>query len=191
MGLEASAEELRDLSNQFKAEAGCPVGMISAKTQLEIDPFGTPIACRIYLDYKNTSSKTISGVKFRLGYVDSEEKVRGTFHAPDGQALEPGASASAKWRGERVDPRTKSVLIRVLLCRYADGSVWESVKLKGLAEGTGGSAGQEEPGLSEPADAPGAQAASESRNSEAADKAPVQTPPPNSQASPAGNSDSY
>ena len=135
---QAQSPELRNLNNQFRTEAGCPVQVISAKTDLEIDPFGTPMACRIYIDYKNTSTKPVSGVKFRIGYIDAEEKVRGTFHAPDGHVVEPGGQTSAKWRGDKVDPRTSSVLIRVLLARYSDGTIWESEKVKGLAPGTGG-----------------------------------------------------
>lgn len=135
----AYAQEFRSISNKFKSEAGCPVDLVSAKTDLEIDPFGTPIACRIYIDYKNNSSKPISGVKFRIGYIDTEEKIRGVFHAPDAHVLEPGASAKAKWRGERIDPRTAYVMIRVLVARYSDGSEWDSEKLKDLAPGTGGS----------------------------------------------------
>ncbi len=135
----ATAEELRALDNQFKTESGCPVQVVSAKTLLEIDPIGAPMACRIYIDYKNTSERTVSGVKFKIGYIDSEENIRGTFHAPDGHQLAPGATASAKWRGDKVDPRTARVMIRVLVARYADGSSWESDKLKGLAPGTGGS----------------------------------------------------
>lgn len=137
-GQSVQAQELRNLNNQFKTESGCPVEVVKATTTLEIDPIGTPMACRIYIDYKNVSTKPVSGVKFRIGYIDAEEKVRGTFHAPDGHVLEPGGMASAKWRGEKIDPRTASVLIRVLVARYSDGRIWESEKMKGLAPGTGG-----------------------------------------------------
>lgn len=132
------AEDLRTVNNQIKGELGCPVEVISAKTVLEIDPIGTPMACRIYLDFKNTSAKTITGLKFRIGYVDSEDQVRGSFHAPDGHMLEPGASSNNKWKGEKVDPRTTSVVIRPLVARFSDGSMWESEKLKEMAPGTGG-----------------------------------------------------
>ncbi len=135
---QAQTPELRNLNSQFKGEAGCPVQVVSSKTVLEIDPIGTPMACRIYLDYKNSSAKTISGVKFRIGYIDGDEKIRGTFHAPDGHVLEPGGTASAKWRGDKVDPRVASTMIRVLVVRYSDGSTWESEKMKDLAPGTGG-----------------------------------------------------
>lgn len=154
---DALAQE-RNLANQFKSEAGCPVDVVSAKTILDIDSFGTPVDCRIYIDYKNTSSKGLSGVKFRIGYVDSEEKMRGTFHAPDGHVLDPGASASAKWKGERVDPRTDHVVIRVLGARYSDGSMWESEKVKGLAPGTvgaGSAAGSSDGATDAAADAGG------------------------------------
>jgi hypothetical protein len=137
-GALAQSPELRTLSNQFKTEAGCPVQVVSAKTDLEIDPIGTPVACRIYIDYKNVSTRTVTGVKFRIGYIDGEEKIRGFFHAPDGHVLEPGAQSSARWRGDKVDPRTSRVMLRVLVARFSDGSVWESEKMKELAPGTGG-----------------------------------------------------
>ncbi len=129
---------MRTVNNQVKGEVGCPVEVISAKTVLEIDPIGTPMACRIYLDFRNTSAKTITGVKFRIGYVDSEDQIRGSFHAPDGHMLEPGASSKNQWKGEKVDPRTVSVVIRPLVARYADGSKWQSAKMEELAPGTGG-----------------------------------------------------
>lgn len=123
--------ELRDAPNKFKSEPGCPVDVISARTTLEIDAVGTPMACRIYIDYKNISSKPLSGVKFRVGYVDAEDQVRGTFHAPDGAVVEPGGTGHGKWRGDKVDPRTKSIMIRGLMARYSDGTMWESEKTQG------------------------------------------------------------
>ncbi|MBX9690173.1 MAG: hypothetical protein K2X27_25905 [Candidatus Obscuribacterales bacterium] len=126
------------MTYKFKSEAGCPVDIVSARTSLEIDPIGAPMACRIYVDYKNISNKSLAGVKFRIGYIDSEDKVRGTFHAADGQSLSPASVAKAKWRGDKVDPRTASVMIRVLVARFSDGSLWESEKMKELAPGTGG-----------------------------------------------------
>lgn len=127
----AQTPELRDVPNNFKSEAGCPVEVVSAKTVLEIDPVGMPMACRVYIDYKNVSAKSLAGVRFRIGYVDAEEQVKGTFHAPDGSQLAPGAQGHGKWRGERVDPRTKSVIIRGLMARFSDGSIWESEKSEG------------------------------------------------------------
>lgn len=123
--------ELRDVPYIFKAEPGCPVDVISAKTTLEIDPVGIPMACRVYIDYTNVSHKTLSGIRFRIGYIDGEEEVRGTFHAPDGSTVPPGGTGKGKWRGERVDPRTKKVMIRGLMARFSDGTVWESEKSEG------------------------------------------------------------
>ena len=123
--------ELRDVPYVFKQEPGCPVDVISAKTTLEIDAVGLPMACRVYIDYTNVSNKALSGVRFRIGYIDGEEQVVGTFHAPDGSSLAPGGSGKGKWRGERVDPRTKKVMIRGLMARFSDGTMWESEKSQG------------------------------------------------------------
>lgn len=125
-----SPPELRAVPNQCVSEADCPVVLNSAKTELEVDPFGTPGACRIYIDYKNVGPKPLNAVKFRVGYIDAEEKVRGIFHAPDNKVVEPGAQVAAKWRGEKVSPSTRYVKIRVLLVRFADGSLWQSEKMK-------------------------------------------------------------
>lgn len=104
----------------------------SSKVDLEVDSFDAPIAARVYLDYRNVSSKVINAVKFRVGYIDGENKVRGTFHAPDGNVVGPGSSASQKWRGERVDPRVKSIKIRALQVKFADGTLWESAKMNAV-----------------------------------------------------------
>lgn len=103
-----------------------------SKVDLEVDSFDAPIAARVYLDYRNVSSKVINAVKFRVGYIDGENKVRGTFHAPDGNVVGPGSSASQKWRGERVDPRVKSIKIRALQVKFADGTLWESAKMNAV-----------------------------------------------------------
>ncbi len=123
--------ELRDVPYIFKSEPGCPVDVISAKTTLEIDPVGVPMACRIYIDYTNVSNKALSGVRFRIGYIDAEDQVCGTFHAPDGSSLPPGGSGRGKWRGDKVHPKTKKVMIRGLMARFSDGSIWESEKSEG------------------------------------------------------------
>ncbi|MBY0547541.1 MAG: hypothetical protein K2W95_09630 [Candidatus Obscuribacterales bacterium] len=148
-----TSPELHDVQNQFIPEAGCPVRIVKAETRMEIDSFGAPMACRIYIDYTNVSDRPLQGVKFRLGYIDRDGKVRGTFHAPDGRPLSPGSQNSHKWRGDKVDPRTTLVKIRVLTARYADGTFWESEKMKDIAKppgadsassgGDGGTAGPE------------------------------------------------
>ena len=166
--------------------------VVKATTTLEIDPIGTPMACRIYIDYKNVSTKTLSGVKFRIGYIDAEEKVRGTFHAPHGQLLAPGATAQEKWRGGNIDPRTNSVMIRVLVAKYSDGTIWESEKMKGLAPGTGGE-GQTVAPAGGPASyaTPAAQeAAAEAAGNSPPSSSGSGSPPAESQASPAGTAPS-
>lgn len=165
----AQSPELRDVQNQFIPEAGCPVRIVKAETRLEVDSFGAPMACRIYIDYTNTSDRPLQGVKFRLGYIDRDGKVRGMFHAPDGRPLSPAGQASCKWRGDKVDPRTALVKIRVLTARFADGTVWESEKMKDVAKppgaegavsggdsfaGGGGPAGPEPEGASPPTPVP-------------------------------------
>ena len=138
---------------------------------MEVDSFAAPLACRIYIDYMNVSQKPVQGVKFRLGYVDREGKVRGTFHAPDGRELGPGAQLSHKWRGEKVDPRTVLVKIRVLTVRYADGTIWESEKMKDVAKPPGADSG----GGADAAESSGGTAGPEPGAAEAAG---AQTPPP-------------
>lgn len=115
----------------FKSEPGCPVDVVSAKTTLEIDPVGVPMACRVYIDYTNVSNKALAGVRFRIGYIDGEDQVCGTFHAPDGSSLAPGGSGHGKWRGDKVHPKTRKVMIRGLMARFADGTMWESEKSEG------------------------------------------------------------
>lgn len=133
------------MPNQLVPEAGCPVEVSSAKTQMEVDPFGTPCACRVYIDYRNVGEKPVNGVKFRLGYVDADDKMSGTFHAPDGKLVSPGTQASGKWRGERVSPTTKLIKIRVLLVRYTDGSLWKSAKLEAMEAEENAAAGMAAP----------------------------------------------
>lgn len=132
-----TSPELHDVQNQFIPEAGCPVRIVKAETRMEVDSFGAPMACRIYIDYTNASDRPLQGVKFRLGYIDRDGKVRGSFHAPDGRPLSVGAQNSHKWRGDKVDPRTVLVKIRVLTVRYADGTIWESEKMKDVAKPPG------------------------------------------------------
>ena len=126
--------ELRKVTPQFVTEPGCPVEVVAADTQLEVDPFGTPMAARHYIDYRNVSGKQVAAVKFRIGYVGDDGKIQLPYlNAPDGHLLQPGEQASQKWRGERVNPRTKEIKIRVLMVKMGDGSVWESAKLRETA----------------------------------------------------------
>ncbi len=125
--------ELKRMNPQFIPEQGCPVEVLATRTDLEIDGFGAPIAARTYIDYRNASNRPIAAVKFRIGYIDEAGKIRGMFHAPDSQTLTPGGQAAQKWRGEKVDPRTSAIKIRVLIVKFVDGTLWESEKLKEVA----------------------------------------------------------
>lgn len=121
--------ELKRFNPQFVSEPGCPVEVVSASTEMEMDPFGTPVAARHYIDYRNTSGRPITAVKFRIGYVADD----GRIHQPylngfDKHDLQPGEQASQKWRGDKVDPRTAAIKMRVLKVSFADGSIWESAK---------------------------------------------------------------
>lgn len=131
-GLWASANEMKDIRTEVINEAGCPIAVDSATSQLELDPFGTPMAARIYIDYRNACEKPIAAVKFRIGYVNAEGQLLGTFHAPHTMPLTPGAKTSEKWRGDRLDPRTSLIKIRTLIVKFTDGSRWESEKAKTL-----------------------------------------------------------
>jgi hypothetical protein len=125
--------ELKRLSPDFVGEPGCPVVAVGARTELEVDGFGAPIAARHYVDYRNVGNRPIAAVKFRIGYIDDAGKIRGTFHAPDSRMVEPGGQASQKWRGEKVDPRTSGIKMRVLQVKFSDGELWESVKAREVA----------------------------------------------------------
>lgn len=138
--------ELRKVTPQFVTEPGCPVEVVAADTQLEVDPFGTPMAARHYIDYRNVSGQLVAAVKFRIGYVGDDGKIQLPYlNAPDGHVLQPGEQASQKWRGERVNPRTKEIKIRVLMVKMGDGSVWESAKLRETASQANGEGGEFQP----------------------------------------------
>jgi hypothetical protein len=122
--------ELKEITPELLSEPHCPIAIIAAKTELEVDSFGEPHAVRAYIDYKNVGEKPISAVKFRLGYFDSRGNLKSTFHAADSKVLGVGAMGSQKWRGEKVYPQTVAIKIRILLVKFSDGSIWESEKLK-------------------------------------------------------------
>ena len=145
--------QLKTVTSEFIPEPGCPVEVTSAKVDLEVDSFDTPIAARVYLDYHNSGDRVINAVKFRVGYIDAQGKVRGTFHAPDGNVLSPGGTASQKWRGERVDPRVQAVKVRTLQVKYADGSLWQSAKMNNVLTPDGDTGGGGGTPAAEPAPA--------------------------------------
>lgn len=125
---------VRKLTVDFVPEAGCPLTVTAARTELDLDPFGAPLDARTYVDYKNMSEKAITAVKFRIRFYDQEGKDRGTFHGPDVRNLEPGGQGSQKWKTERIDPRAAAVKMRALVVKFADGSVWESEKLAEIVQ---------------------------------------------------------
>lgn len=153
---QASAQgnaKLKGIEAQFYPEAGCPVEVTSIRSLLEIDPFGAPIASRVYITYKNNSTKPVKAVKFRIRYVDASGKNMGTFHAPDGSpvGVSPGGSRSSKWRkAGGLHPDIASFKVRVFKVRYADGSEWESVRARQI-EADKNSQSQGSQGFTQPA----------------------------------------
>lgn len=131
---------VRNLNVQILPEDGAPVVVNSLKAEADLDPFGAPIDVRIYADYKNVSDRPVSGVKFRLRYVDDEGKDRGTFHAPHLYNLGPGMTANEKWKREKVDPRVSGIMVRVLAVKFSDGTVWESSKAGNIVKPSGAGA---------------------------------------------------
>jgi hypothetical protein len=145
---------VRNLDVQILPEDGAPVVVSSARVEADMDPFGVPIDVRMYADYKNVSNKPVSGVKFRVRYVDAEGKDRGTFHAPHLSNLGPGMTASEKWRQEKIDPRTVGVMVRVLAVKFQDGTIWESAKAGNIVKpDQGGGATSPSPSSAPPAQA--------------------------------------
>ncbi|MBZ0188854.1 MAG: hypothetical protein K8F91_21605 [Candidatus Obscuribacterales bacterium] len=137
--VEASQSE-RAVEAQFYPEKGCPVDLVAVRSVLELDPFGAPVASKIYITYKNNSSKPISAVKFKLRYVDSQGKDKGTFHGPHSAMLSPGQTSSQKWRREvSLSPAITGFKVRILRVKWADGSEWHSAKTKPLVDREGAS----------------------------------------------------
>ncbi|MBX9668137.1 MAG: hypothetical protein K2X93_10985 [Candidatus Obscuribacterales bacterium] len=133
------ASQEKALSADFFPEPGCPVQLTALRSVLEIDPFGAPMASKIYLTYTNNSSKPVSAVKFRCRYSDNAGKDCGTFHAPDAYLVPPGASRSHKWKREGgLHPRIAQFQIRVLQVKYDDGSMWVSERMKELSSSDNG-----------------------------------------------------
>ncbi len=140
-----SGQKVRSISCEFVPEEQCPVDMASVRCELDLDPFDAPMSSRIYADYKNTSPRPISAVKFRIRFVDAEGVERGTFHAVDSAYVAAGGTKGHKWKRDfTLDPRVVSMKVRVLQVKYAEGGDWQSVKMQELAQ----------PGSAEPAPTP-------------------------------------
>jgi hypothetical protein len=133
MGAYAQSTTDKALNADFFPENGCPVQLTKVNTILEVDPFGAPTATKIYLTYTNNASQAITAVKFRCRYSDAEGKDKGTFHAHDAVPVGPGASRSQKWKREGgLHPNIAGFQIRILQVKYADGSLWQSARMKEL-----------------------------------------------------------
>lgn len=132
-------EKVRSVPSDVVTEDGCPVAVTAVRTELDLDPFGAPIDARIYIDYKNLAGRPINAVKFRVRFTDDSGNDVGTFQAPDGVMVQPGQIATQKWRESTINPKATALKIRVLKVRYADGSMWQSVKAQDvIPQETGG-----------------------------------------------------
>ena len=130
-----SGQKVRSISCEFVPEEQCPVEMASVRCELDLDPFDAPMSSRIYADYKNSSQRSISAVKFRIRFVDAEGTERGTFHAVDSAYVAAGGTKGHKWKRDfTLDPRVVAMKVRVLQVKYAEGGDWQSVKMQELAQ---------------------------------------------------------
>jgi hypothetical protein len=120
-----SGQKVRSISCEFVPEDQCPVEMASVRCELDLDPFDAPMSSRIYADYKNTSQRSISAVKFRIRFVDAE----------DSAYVAAGGTKGHKWKRDfTLDPRVVAMKVRVLQVKYAEGGDWQSVKMQELAQ---------------------------------------------------------
>lgn len=104
------------------------------RCDLDLDPFEAPMSSRIYIDYKNSSSKPVTAVKFRVRFVDGEGKERGTFHAVHMAYVGPGGGGSEKFKRDfTLHPSVVGLKVRVLQVKFSDGSDWQSSKMQELA----------------------------------------------------------
>lgn len=129
-----SGQKVRSLGCEAVAEEQCPVDVTNTRCDLDVDPFDAPMSARIYIDYKNSSNRPVTAVKFRVRFVDGEGKERGTFHAVHMAYVGPGASGSEKFKRDfTLHPSVAALKIRVLQVKFSDGSDWQSTKMQELA----------------------------------------------------------
>src|SRR6516162_7567928 len=121
--------KVQSIDAQSLDEPGCPVSITSVRSELEIDPFQAPVAIRVYLDYKNDSTKTLEAVKFRFRLEDTQGENKRTYQASDTHIVAPGESAQAKLRREGIHPQVKRLLLRVLQVRFSDQATWQSAHM--------------------------------------------------------------
>ena len=109
------------------------------RCELDCDAFDAPMDARVYLDYKNNSDRAVSAVKFRLRFVDGEQKDRGTFHVLGPAAAPQGVGGVKAKRDITLHPSIVGLKVRVLAVKYSDGSDWSSVKMQELVQPGGAS----------------------------------------------------
>ena len=127
----SSQNELKGqpIDSQVVEEPGCPISVKAIRAELDIDPFQTAVAIRVYLDYKNDSDKTVEAVKFRFRLQDAQGANKGTYQASDTHIVPPGETAQEKLRREAIHPQVKRLLLRVLQIRFSDQSSWQSAHM--------------------------------------------------------------
>lgn len=123
-----TANKVRTIRSEFVPEPGCPVSVEGLRADLDVDPFDAPLDARIYIDYKNIGQKPIEAVKFRMRFLDDSGNNVGTFQASDGVILAPQQQSSQKFKQEKIEAHSTSLMLRVLMVKYVDGQVWESSK---------------------------------------------------------------
>ncbi|MBS2008830.1 MAG: hypothetical protein JST01_17400 [Cyanobacteria bacterium SZAS TMP-1] len=114
----------------------------SIRCELDVDPFDAPMDARVYVEYRNNSDRPVSAVKFRLRFVDAQNRDRGTFHAVDMAPVSPGGQHGLKAKRDfTLHPAVIAVKARVLQVKYGDGSDWVSTKMQELAQPAGAGGG--------------------------------------------------
>ena len=127
-----TGEKVRSLPGQFFQEENCPVLVTQTRTELDIDPFNLPVDARVYVTYTNLSPNPITAVSFRVRLCDPDGKNLGTFRGSDSALVNAQESRSQQFKHEGIDPHVAAMQIRVLQVRYADGTTWESAKMREL-----------------------------------------------------------
>jgi hypothetical protein len=131
--------KVRNVAVDFIPEPGCPIGPMAMRCELDCDAFDAPMDARVYLDYKNNSDRPVSAVKFRLRFVDGEQKDRGTFHVLGPAAAPQGVGGVKAKRDITLHPSIVGLKVRVLQVKYGDGTDWTSVKMQELVQPGGAS----------------------------------------------------
>ena len=113
---------------------GCPIGPTSMRCELDCDAFDAPMDARVYLDYKNNSDRAVSAVKFRLRFVDAEQKDRAPSTSLAPAAAPQGVGGVKAKRDITLHPSIVGLKVRVLQVKYGDGSDWASTKNAGARQ---------------------------------------------------------